>query len=188
MARRILPSGHSGTLAALLLAASAGTAGCDSAVPLSGGEGDGQAPMTDADAASCAVHVGPLDDAEVQLGLSIVQSRGCGDCHGGALGGNYDGVMSPTTEGGFAYPPNLTPDPVTGLGCWTGEQIEDAILNGIDNEGMPLCPPMPRWGHVDDGGIDAMQARAIVAYLRSLPPWVHEVPSTPGCAVPGDGD
>src|SRR5580700_533716 len=119
--------------------------------------------------ASCAVDAGALDDAEVALGQQVVGSHRCEQCHGANLEGNFDGVQSPTTEGGTAYPPNLTSDPATGLGCWTNDQIENAILNGIDNQGMPLCPPMPRWGHLDDGGLDAAEALAVVQFLRSLP-------------------
>ena len=138
--------------------------------------------------ALCAVDAGPLDDAEVQLGQSIVSTHRCHTCHGETLSGNFDGVPSPQTEGGVAYPPNLTPDPATGLGCWTDDEIENAILNGIDNQGMPLCPPMPRWGHLSDGGLDAVQAGAVVQYLRSLPALVQVVPNTPDCTLPDAGE
>jgi len=91
-------------------------------------------------------------------------------------------------HGGLGLPPNLTSDPATGLGCWTNAQIENAILNGTDNEGMPLCPPMPRFGHLaGDGGLDGAGAQAVVAYLRSLAVVVYQVPDTPNCAAPSDG-
>jgi hypothetical protein len=128
--------------------------------------------------ASCAVDAGQLDDAEIQLGETIISTHRCFICHGQTLGGNNDGVAFPQDEGGFAYPPNLTSDPATGLGCWTNAQIERAILDGIDNEGMPLCPPMPRFGHLDDGGLDAAQVQAVIEYLRSIPVYVNQVPNT----------
>jgi hypothetical protein len=131
--------------------------------------------------AGCAVDAGPLDDAQVALGAQIVTAHRCTSCHGGALAGNFNGVPSPTTVGGTAYPPNLTSDPATGLGCWTNDEIENAFLNGIDSRGMPLCPPMPRFGHLDAGGIDPTQAHAVVQYLRSLPIISQDVPSTPDC-------
>jgi mono/diheme cytochrome c family protein len=134
--------------------------------------------------ASCAVDAGPYSDAEVALGLQLVGLHKCENCHGSTLEGNNDGVPSLTVEGGLAYPPNLTPDPGTGLGCWTDDQIENAILNGIDNMGMPLCPPMPRFGHEGDAGLDQAQAAAVVAYLRSLTPTVNNVPNTPNCPQP----
>jgi len=138
--------------------------------------------------ASCAVDAGPLDDAEVALGQQLTQTHKCQDCHGQNFGGNNDGVVSKTAEGGTAYPPNLTPDPATGLGCWTNAQIENAILNGVDNQGMLLCNPMPVFGHIDGGaGLDPMQAQAVVEFLRSLPIVVNQVPDTPACPVPEAG-
>ncbi len=134
--------------------------------------------------ASCAVDAGPLDDAAVALGQQLVMLHKCENCHGMTLSGNNDGVPSLTAEGGLAYPPNLTPDPATGLGCWTNAQIENAILNGIDNEGMPLCNPMPQFGHLGDAGLDQAQAGEIVEYLRSLQANVNNVPNTPNCPVP----
>lgn len=131
-----------------------------------------------AEEASCAVDAGPLDDAQIQLGAAIISTHRCFQCHGQTLSGNNDGVQWTSDEGGFAYPPNLTSDPTTGLGCWTNDQIENAILNGIDNEGMPLCPPMPRFGHLDDGGLDAAQVQAVIEYLRSLHVYVNQVPNT----------
>jgi hypothetical protein len=136
-------------------------------------------------APSCAVDAGPLDDAQVALGQQTVAARKCPSCHGETLSGNSNGVLSPTTEGGMAYPPNLTSDPATGLGCWTNAQIENAILNGIDNEGVRLCPPMPRFGHID-GGLDLAGAQAVVQYLRSLPIISQNVPSTPDCTPVAD--
>jgi hypothetical protein len=130
------------------------------------------------------VDAGPLDDAEVALGAQIVGAHRCTSCHGEQLAGSPNGVASPTAIGGTAYPPNLTPDPATGLGCWTDEQIENAFLDGIDNEGMALCAPMPRFGHfADGGGIDPAQAPAVVQYLRSLPIVSQQVPDTPDCPV-----
>ena len=134
----------------------------------------------------CAVDAGSLDDAEVQLGRTIVGRSLCLFCHGLNLSGNSTGLRLPPPRG-TAYPPNLTPDPATGLGCWTDGQIKNAFLNGIDNRGMPLCPPMPRFGHLGDGGFNAAQAQAVVAYLRSLPPVVHVVPNTPDCLMPEAG-
>jgi hypothetical protein len=140
------------------------------------------------DSGACvAFDAASLDDAEVALGLSIVTQLQCQKCHGTQLAGNNDGVASPNTVGGLAYPANLTNDPQTGLGCWTQAQIEDAFLNGIDNEGSPLCPPMP---HFADAGLTRAMADAVVAFLRSLPPVEANVPNTPDCTLgaPDAGD
>jgi len=139
------------------------------------------------DAGCVAADAGALSDAGVALGLALVTSHKCTTCHGPKLGGNDIGVLSTAVDGGRAYPPNLTPDLATGLGCWTNAQIEEAILNGIDNGGQPLCAPMPRFGHVADGGLTDAQAAAVVEYLRSLPTVVNNVPETPNCTAPDAG-
>jgi hypothetical protein len=52
---------------------------------------------------------------------------------------------------------------------------------------MPLCPPMPRYGHLGDAGLDLAQAQAIAEYLQSLPPVSMTVPVTPSCPMPEAG-
>lgn len=126
-----------------------------------------------------------LDSAAVQAGRALALALKCAKCHGDQLSGNPNGVQSPQTEGGLAYPPNLTPDPATGLGCWTDDQIENAFLHGIDNEGQPLCPPMP---HFADAGVDASGAADLLAFLRSVPAVSLKVPATPDCTPHPAGD
>jgi hypothetical protein len=127
-----------------------------------------------------------LDPNAIDAGRLLVTASKCQQCHGGNLSGNNNGVQAPW--GGTAYPPNLTGDPATGLGCWTNDEIARAILTGVDDQGMPLCPPMPHFG---DAGMDAAAAQDIVDYLRSLHAVVNQVPNT-DCsnipdAAPSDG-
>ena len=181
-------------LAAVLLlpAVAAGAAACgDEGTILTSRDGGGSDATVDAgDAgseASCAVDAGALDPSQVALGQQLVASAKCASCHGDALTGNPNGVPSTTVIGGTAYPPNLTPDPATGLGCWSNDQIVNAILNGIDNEGMTLCAPMPLFGSLGDGGLDVAGAQAVAVYLRSLQAVSMNVPNTPDCPVSDAG-
>ncbi len=138
------------------------------------------------DSGVCAiVDAGVLDPDVVQQGSDLVTALKCRSCHTGALSGNIVGVKYAPDEGGLAYPPNLTPDPATGLGCWTNDQIVEAMQRGVDNQGEYICPPMPRFATAD-GGISDQQARAIATYLQSLIPTSNpNVPNT-YCAIPGD--
>jgi mono/diheme cytochrome c family protein len=70
-----------------------------------------------------------------------------------------------------AYSRNLTPDVNTGIGTWTDEQIMRAIRQGITREGDILGPPMPvpNFNTMSDD-----DAKALVAYLRTLKPIRHE--------------
>jgi hypothetical protein len=139
------------------------------------GERDGSATCTPFDA-------GAYTDAEVQSGLAVVVARKCEGCHGEQLQGNANGLPSTQADGGMAYPPDLTPDPVNGLGCWTNAEIERAFLHGVGKDGLPLCNPMPRFGEEGSSSIDDAGAAAVVAYLRSIPVVVNtHVPKTPAC-------
>ena len=42
-----------------------------------------------------------------------------------------------------AYPSNITPDPATGIGTWSDEQIVAAIREGRRPDGSIIGPPMP---------------------------------------------
>lgn len=106
---------------------------------------------------------------QAAIGAEFVLERGCGRCHdsaNGTLAGNDVAVA-----GTSAYPANLTPDRITGIGGWADEQIIRAFRFGVDNSGTELCPTMPRFD-----GIGDVEAAAIVAYLRSLPSQTHDVP------------
>lgn len=108
-------------------------------------------------------------------GNQYVDARRCPACHQGAnpqQTGFMSGAVMPVSgqpSGVVLYGPNLTPDMATGIGGWTDEQITNAILNGIDNQGERLCPEM---GHFPDMGPD--EVSSIIGYLHSLKPVSHQ--------------
>jgi hypothetical protein len=107
----------------------------------------------------------------VERGRSIAEAKACRGCHEDAGGPALSGRS--TRRGRMRiFGPNLTPDPATGVGDWGDEQLERAIRDGIDDEGQTLCG-MPRFD-----GLSGEEMRALIAYLRSLPPVQHEVPET----------
>jgi hypothetical protein len=73
---------------------------------------------------------------------------------------------------GVACASNITPDPETGIGKWTDEQIIVAIREGRRPDGTIIGPPMPIALY---RGLSDADARAIVAYLRARPPVVNKV-------------
>ena len=77
---------------------------------------------------------------------------------------------------GTSYAANLTPDP-TGLGSWTEEQFLAALKQGW-YKGMEgtrkLLPPMPWQGYSE---LSDEEARAIFAYLKTVPPVENAVPA-----------
>jgi mono/diheme cytochrome c family protein len=62
---------------------------------------------------------------------------------------------------------NITPDPETGIGLWSDDEIARAIREGVDNKGEALFPIMPymHFRNMSDEDVES-----IVVYLRTLPP------------------
>jgi hypothetical protein len=97
-------------------------------------------------------------------GAGAVTARKCADCHGGNLAGSstalpgYDATIQ-------LFAPNLTSDADTGVGGWTDGQLRLAIREGVDRDGMVLCPQMQHYRSMPDAEVDS-----IIKYLRTLPP------------------
>jgi mono/diheme cytochrome c family protein len=110
----------------------------------------------------------------------------CFDCHSERTGA-YGLPFKPGREGvggivwneqmgfpGVLAASNITPDPETGLGKWTDGEILRAMREGVDREGNALFPIMP-YGHFRHMSDD--DAKAIVAYLRTLKPQRYAKPA-----------
>jgi mono/diheme cytochrome c family protein len=120
--------------------------------------------------------------SEIDRGKYLVTLGGCSDCHTPGyffgkpdmtkyLGGSQVGFEIPDL--GVFHGPNLTPDKETGLGAWTDEQIVAAIQQGKRPDGRMLAPIMP-WRAF--ANLSTADVKAIVAYLRTVPPVRNKVP------------
>ncbi len=101
-------------------------------------------------AAFAALSVWPIgtDVAEIALegdvnrGAYLARASGCIACHtnfekGGAP---LAGGVELETPFGSIYSPNLTQDPVHGIGDWTIEEFAKAVRQGISPDGKPYYP------------------------------------------------
>jgi mono/diheme cytochrome c family protein len=68
---------------------------------------------------------------------------------------------------GSVHAPNITPDPETGAGNWTDDQLARAIREGVGHDGRALFPFMPYLGL---RALSDEDLASIIVYLRSLPP------------------
>lgn len=118
--------------------------------------------------------VAAADPKLITRGEYLSNVFGCGVCH---MAMTPEGVPDPTRPfaGGLAVPegggtwvsPNITPDKGSGIGSWTDEQIIASIREGVRPDGSQLYASMPYTNYnrmTDD------DAKALVAYLRSVPP------------------
>lgn len=100
-------------------------------------------------------------------------AAGCG-CHTApkqplnAGGRKYDGPF------GTVYASNITPDPTTGIGKWTDEQIITATRLGRRPNGERLIPVHP---YTVFNGMTEQDLQDVVAYLRSVPPVNRQTPA-----------
>jgi mono/diheme cytochrome c family protein/uncharacterized protein YjiS (DUF1127 family) len=125
---------------------------------------------------------GLAQDAQIKRGQYLVTLGGCNDCHtpGYFFGKPDTARFLAGSEVGFEIPglgvfhgPNLTPDRDTGLGTWSSHEVVTAITAGRRPDGRMLAPIMPWHAFANLTGEDA---RAIVAFLKSLQPVKNKVP------------
>jgi mono/diheme cytochrome c family protein len=117
-------------------------------------------------------------------GYLVNSIMSCGACHtprvdGSVIGGERadaylaGGLLFDDRENSFRISvPNITPDPATGIGAWSDDELMRAIRDGVDRQGRLMRPPMPFYMY-DELSDDDL--RAVVAYLRSIPPASNNV-------------
>jgi mono/diheme cytochrome c family protein len=82
--------------------------------------------------------------------------------------GGGNGMPDPT--GKLVYTANLTPDAETGIGNWSEADFVKALRDGVRPDGRLIRYPMVRRPEFTEG-----EAKAIYAYLKTLPPIRNDV-------------
>ena len=127
----------------------------------------------------CAAWPARADDA-VARGAYLAAAAGCQGCHTASGPGAvpYAGGHKLKTPKGTFYGPNITPDPVHGIGQWSEADFLRALRHGVRRDGAHLYPVFPYTSYTRIADEDA---RALFAFLKSLPPAAqpnkpHEIP------------
>jgi mono/diheme cytochrome c family protein len=101
-------------------------------------------------------------------GLTAFNAGGCSSCH--AVPGQPDrlrlggGLAIPSPFGTF-YAPNISPDPVVGIGRWTEAEFVNAVTKGISPAGFHYFPAFPYTSYQHAKLEDV---RDLFAYLKTL--------------------
>ena len=122
----------------------------------------------------------------LQRGRYLAELTGCAVCHSQHDWSMHGAPITPGTEAsgqwfnmpdlpGRVVASNLTPDPETGAGTWTDDQLARAIREGIGHDGRALFPMMP---YESFRKMSDEDVASIVVYLRSLPPVHSQLPNT----------
>jgi mono/diheme cytochrome c family protein len=117
-----------------------------------------------------AVVTAPAYTPNLSNGLTTFNAGGCSSCHAVPnqpdrlrLGG---GLAIPSPFGMF-YAPNISSDPVDGIGRWTEAEFVNAVTKGVSPDGAHYFPafPYPSYQHAKVEDI-----RDLFAYLKTLAP------------------
>ena len=115
----------------------------------------------------------PLDSALVPgnatRGRLVFAAAGCASCH--ATPGQRDHLQ---LGGGFALAspfgtfrvPNISPDPVDGIGTWSVADLANALISGVSPDGRHYYPAFPYPSYT---GMRLEDVMDLYAYLRTLP-------------------
>jgi len=111
------------------------------------------------------------DDPVVERGAYLVEHLGhCGECHTprNDYFGMQDGLYlaGEVIDGWLA--PNLTPDPLSGIGSWADQDLIDYLRTGDAANIVQAAGPMARFVQHGTSHLHEDDLAAIVAYLRTL--------------------
>ncbi|MCB1386527.1 MAG: cytochrome c [Nitratireductor sp.] len=117
-----------------------------------------------------------LVEGDAAAGETIFWAGGCGSCHAdkGAKGDDkkrLGGGHRLDTPAGIFVTPNISPDPVTGIGNWSLEAFANAMWNGVSPRGSHYYPAFPYASYARMSGGDVSN---LFAFLRTLEPVMRE--------------
>jgi mono/diheme cytochrome c family protein len=101
----------------------------------------------------------------VAQGKYLADAGNCFTCHTQPGAAPFSGGVRFETPFGNIFSTNITPDPISGIGLWTVDDLRRAMHEGIAADGYRLFPafPYPEFTKVTDADVSA-----IYAYLRAL--------------------
>ncbi len=128
----------------------------------------------------------PFDDSafaglegKSQAGEMVFWAAGCASCHM-AEGGDplvLSGGQAFVTAFGTFHAPNISPDPVAGIGGWTLPEFARAIQQGVSPEGTHYFPALPYTAYAKMTPQDVADLKAYMDWLPAdaTPSLPHEI-------------
>jgi mono/diheme cytochrome c family protein len=119
-------------------------------------------------AAAAPVWAQTPDPEATRRGEYVFNAAGCLGCHTDEKnkGPRLAGGRPIKTPFGTFYGPNITPDPVHGIGKWSEAQFLRALREGVRADGAHLFPAFP---YTSFAGMSDADAKDLWAYLRTVP-------------------
>ncbi|MCA1439501.1 cytochrome c [Ensifer sp. IC4062] len=110
-----------------------------------------------------------LTEGSASRGEIIFAAGGCASCH--ATPGQPDhlklgGGLALASPFGTFRVPNISPDPIDGIGSWSVADLANALISGVSPAGRHYYPVFPYPSYTSMRSDDV---RDLYAYLQSLP-------------------
>jgi mono/diheme cytochrome c family protein len=115
----------------------------------------------------------PEQAALAERGRYLFTVASCAFCHNNDGAGGLKVSWRPF---GTLWTRNITQDATTGIGRWSDAEIARAIRSGLARDGRVLHWQGMIWDHASNW--DEEDIRALVTYLRSVPPVHREIRAT----------
>lgn len=118
-------------------------------------------------------------EGDSEEGALVFAAAGCASCHAApGVSGDERLILSggehfPSAFGTFIAP-NISSDPVHGIGAWSDADLANAIQRGVSPDGAHYFPAFPYTAYANATPQDIV---SLIAYLRTLP--ASDVPSQP---------
>jgi mono/diheme cytochrome c family protein len=111
----------------------------------------------------------PVHDVDLANGERLFHIGGCLSCHNPESGDDSlpSGGSALATPVATFYPPNLTPDPETGIGAWSETDFLIAMQHGLSPDYRHYVPAFPYMHYARMPVADVLDLKA---YLMSLEP------------------
>jgi mono/diheme cytochrome c family protein len=124
-------------------------------------------------AVALAAGIDSQDFTQIERGRYLTIVGDCAACHTlPGSGHDFAGGRVLETPFGELVAPNITSDPLTGIGAWTDDEFINSLTKGTGRGGERLFPAMPYTYYTKISRDDAL---AIRAYLNTVPPIHNEV-------------
>lgn len=116
----------------------------------------------------------PAGPEAIARGEYLSWAGGCISCHANPDDEQtLSGGLALESDYGTFYVPNITPDPATGVGNWTGKDFVSALKHGRNPQGGFYFPAFPYRSYAGMSEADVLD---LAAYLMSLPPVSRRAP------------
>lgn len=104
-----------------------------------------------------------------ERGRYVATAADCAACHTKPGGKPFAGGVALQTPFGTLVAPNITPDPVAGIGSWTADEFVSALRDGRGRDGIHLYPAMPYPAYTKMTRDDALTIRAYLQTIARAP-------------------